>query len=88
MADLQAQHHEHEPEQHAEHHIVSPMVYAVIFGALLVCTAVTIGASYLEMGAFNPVVAILIAVFLVTSSKLKSGKPAAEVELAAVEQQS
>jgi drug/metabolite transporter (DMT)-like permease len=30
--------------------------------------------------------AILIAVFLVTSSKLKSGKPAAEVELTAVEQ--
>jgi cytochrome c oxidase subunit 4 len=56
----------HEPEQHNEHHIVSPVVYAIIFGALLVCTALTIGASYLEMGAFNPVVALLIAVFKAT----------------------
>jgi cytochrome c oxidase subunit IV len=61
MADLQTQHHEHEPEQHAEHHIVSPMVYAVILGALLVGTAITIGASYLEMGPWNPVVALAIA---------------------------
>ena len=30
--------------------------------------------------------AILLAVFLVTSAKLKSGRPAAEVDLAAVEQ--
>jgi cytochrome c oxidase subunit IV len=66
MADLQAEHEEHYGEQHAEHHIVSPMVYLVIFGALLVCTALTIGASYLEMGAWNPVVAIAIAVFKAT----------------------
>ena len=66
MADLQAGHEEHYGEQHAEHHIVSPMVYLVIFGALLVCTALTIGASYLEMGAWNPVVAIAIAVFKAT----------------------
>jgi cytochrome c oxidase subunit 4 len=66
MADLQAGHEEHYGEQHAEHHIVSPMVYLVIFGALLACTALTIGASYLEMGAWNPVVAIAIAVFKAT----------------------
>jgi cytochrome c oxidase subunit IV len=66
MADLQAEHEEHYGEQHAEHHIVSPMVYLIIFGALLVCTALTIGASYLEMGAWNPVVAIAIAVFKAT----------------------
>lgn len=51
----------HEPEQHGEHHIVSPAVYATIFVALLVGTALTIGASYVEMGPLNPVVAILIA---------------------------
>ncbi|HEX4320074.1 MAG TPA: cytochrome C oxidase subunit IV family protein [Acidobacteriaceae bacterium] len=61
MSDLHAEHEGHEPEQHAEHHIVSPMVYLMIFGALLVCTALTIGASYLEMGPWNPVVAIGIA---------------------------
>jgi cytochrome c oxidase subunit IV len=56
----------HEPEEHAEHHIVSPVVYGVIFGTLLVCTALTVGASYLEMGAWNPVVAIAIGVFKAT----------------------
>jgi len=61
MADLQTEHHEHEPEQHAEDHIVSPAVYAVILGALLIGTAITIAASYLEMGPWNPVVAIAIA---------------------------
>jgi cytochrome c oxidase subunit 4 len=45
-----------------EHHIVGPATYAIIFGALLVGTAITIGASYLEMGAWNPVVALAIAV--------------------------
>ncbi len=47
------------PEE--EHHIVGPATYAVIFGALLVGTAITIGASYLEMGPWNPVVALAIA---------------------------
>jgi cytochrome c oxidase subunit 4 len=51
-----------EPTNH-EHVIVSPKVYALIFGALLVCTAITVGASYLEMGIFNPIVALGIAVF-------------------------
>jgi cytochrome c oxidase subunit 4 len=44
-----------------EHHIVGPATYGLIFGALLVGTAITIGASYIEMGAWNPVVAIAIA---------------------------
>jgi cytochrome c oxidase subunit IV len=62
MADFVAEHQKgHEPEQHAEHHIVSPVVYATILGCLLVATAITIWASYLELGPFNPVIAILIA---------------------------
>jgi cytochrome c oxidase subunit 4 len=44
-----------------EQHIVSPKVYFLIFLALLVGTAITIGASYVEMGPWNPVVAIAIA---------------------------
>lgn len=61
MSDLHTEQHGHEAEQHAEHHIVSPITYLIIFFALLVGTAITIGASYLEMGPWNPVVAILIA---------------------------
>jgi cytochrome c oxidase subunit 4 len=45
-----------------EHHIVSPKVYVVIFLALLVLTTLTVGASYIEMGIFNPIVALGIAV--------------------------
>jgi cytochrome c oxidase subunit 4 len=49
-----------EPTHH-EGHIVSPRVYGVIFGALLVLTATTVGASYLELGQFNVIVALAIA---------------------------
>jgi cytochrome c oxidase subunit 4 len=45
----------------SQHHIVSPVTYAIVFGALLVFTALTVGASYVEMGIFNPIAAILIA---------------------------
>jgi len=56
-----------EPEHgEHEHHIVSPLVYLVIVGALLVCTALTVVASFIEMGVFNPIVAIAIAVFKAT----------------------
>jgi drug/metabolite transporter (DMT)-like permease len=59
---------------------VNPMI-AVLLGALVL-------GERLERVEYLGMAAILAAVFLVTSSKLKSGKPAAEVELAAVEQQS
>jgi len=49
-----------------EHHITPPIVYIVIFLTLLVCTALTVGASYVEMGVFNPIVAILIGVVKAT----------------------
>ena len=55
----------HGPEGHddaTEGHIVSPVVYIVIFFALLVGTALTIAASFVEMGPWNPIVAIAIAV--------------------------
>ena len=50
-----------EPTHHA-HVVVSPKVYGVIFGALLCFTALTVFASYLELGVFNAVVALTIAV--------------------------
>jgi cytochrome c oxidase subunit 4 len=45
-----------------EHHIVSPVTYLIIFFALLVGTAITIAASYWDVGPWNPVIAIAIAV--------------------------
>ncbi len=55
--------HEETPEEHEhEHHIVSPVVYLVIVGALLTLTALTVWASYQEWGVFNPIAALGIAV--------------------------
>ncbi len=53
--------HRTDHEEH-EHHIISPKIYLGIFFALLVGTALTVGASYLELGVFNPIIAIAIAV--------------------------
>lgn len=50
-----------EPTHHA-HVVVQPRVYGIIFGALLIFTTITVFASYLELGVFNAVVALTIAV--------------------------
>jgi cytochrome c oxidase subunit 4 len=50
-----------EPTHHA-HIVVPPKVYGAVFGALLFFTALTVFASYLELGVFNAVVALTIAV--------------------------
>ena len=49
--------------EHAEHHIVTPIQYAMVFGTLLVFTGITVGAAYVNMGPFNPVIALAIACF-------------------------
>ena len=59
---------EHDPlnvnnPEHVEAHIVTPIQYAMVFGTLLVFTGLTVGAAYLELGVFNPVVALGIASF-------------------------
>jgi cytochrome c oxidase subunit IV len=61
----------HEHEHNDEHHIVSPFTYLLILGSLLVGTAVTVWASYVDLGEWhiapgltlfwNPVVALAIA---------------------------
>ena len=51
----QAQHNEH------AHHIVSPVVYVIILFSLLVGTALTVWASYVDLGIWNPILAIAIA---------------------------
>jgi cytochrome c oxidase subunit 4 len=51
----QVEHKEH------EHHIVSPLVYLAILVALLVGTALTVWASYVDLGVWNPIIALAIA---------------------------
>jgi cytochrome c oxidase subunit 4 len=62
----------HDNDQHeGEHHIVSPVVYLTILMALLVGTALTVWASFIDLGEWhiaqgitlywNPVVALAIA---------------------------
>ena len=47
------------PGEHV--HIVSPKIYVAIFLALLVLTGTTVAVSYIDLGVFNPVVALAIA---------------------------
>ncbi len=47
--------------EHAEHHIVTPMTYTIIFATLLTLTAVTVGAAFVDLGIMNPVIALAIA---------------------------
>ena len=54
-AEQQPHHEEH------EHHIVSPMVYLAIVGALFLGTGLTVWASYIDLGVWNPVIALAIA---------------------------
>ena len=48
------------PTEH-EHHIVGPKIYLLILCALLVLTATTTGAAFINMGVFSPIVALGIA---------------------------
>ena len=66
-----AEHHhehlsDHDQKLHDLHdnldHIVSPRIYLIVGSALLVLTGITVFASYLELGVFNPIVALFIAV--------------------------
>ena len=52
--------------EHAEHHIVSPLEYTVVFVTLLLCTALTVFAATLDLGVFNPIVALAIGVIKAT----------------------
>jgi cytochrome c oxidase subunit 4 len=49
-----------EHNEHA-HHIVGPGVYVAILFALLIGTGLTVWASFLELGLWNPVIALAIA---------------------------
>ena len=47
--------------EHGSHHIVTPVTYSIVFGALLLGTAITVVAAYIDLGIFNPIVALAIA---------------------------
>jgi cytochrome c oxidase subunit IV len=49
--------------EHADHHIVTPVTYMIVFITLLIFTGVTVGAAYVDLGILNPVVALAIACF-------------------------
>lgn len=46
---------------HAEKHIVGFKIYVLVFLALIILTAVTIGVSYVHFGVLNIVVALGVA---------------------------
>ena len=61
----------HEHMQHSQeldtesermHHVTPASVYYVIFGALIVLTAITVGVAFLDLGWLNTPIALLIAV--------------------------
>jgi cytochrome c oxidase subunit 4 len=43
------------------HHIVGPRIYVAILFALLLGTALTVWASFVDLGVWNPVIALAIA---------------------------
>ena len=47
-------------------HVVPTRVYYLIFAILMICTALTVGIAFLDLGPFNVVAALTIAVFKAT----------------------
>lgn len=62
--------HDHGPNEQDVHdslnHIVPPRIYIIVGSVLLILTATTVWASFLELGVFNPIVALFIAVVKAT----------------------
>ena len=47
--------------EHADHHIVTPVTYGIVFATLLIFTGITVAAAFKNLGIFNPIVALVIA---------------------------
>ncbi len=52
--------------EHSEIHIVTPLQYSYVYGVLLIGTILTVVAAKVELGVFNPIVALGIACFKAT----------------------
>jgi cytochrome c oxidase subunit 4 len=50
----------------ATDHVVSPRIYLAVFAILIVMTATTTAVSFVDLGPWNTVVALAIAVFKAT----------------------
>lgn len=48
-------------DAHEEHHLLSYRKLATVLGALLALTSITIAVSYVDLGPFNVLVALIIA---------------------------
>jgi cytochrome c oxidase subunit IV len=44
-------------------HVLPKKLYFAVFGALIALTAITTGVAFIDLGPFNTVVALVIAVF-------------------------
>jgi cytochrome c oxidase subunit 4 len=51
---------------HASVHVVPPRVYVAVFAALMVLTAITTAAAYVDLGPVNAVIMLGIAVLKAT----------------------
>jgi cytochrome c oxidase subunit 4 len=49
--------------EHGQHHIVTPLQYSFVFLTLLIGTALTVVAANIDLGVFNPIIALGIASF-------------------------
>jgi cytochrome c oxidase subunit 4 len=47
--------------EHGEHHIVGPRTYLLVYITLLVFTGITVAAAFVNLGIFNPIIALAIA---------------------------
>ncbi len=61
-----SEHHYHDASnvvnpEHAEHHIVTPLQYSYVYGGLIIGTIITVLAADINLGVFNPIVALAIA---------------------------
>lgn len=61
-----SEHHYHDASnvvnpEHAEHHIVTPLQYCYVYGGLIIGTIITVLAADINLGVFNPIVALAIA---------------------------
>ena len=66
MTEPEHEQHFHDPTnitnpEHAEHHIVTPKVYMMVYGSLLLGTLLTVLAADRNFGIFNPIIALAIA---------------------------
>ncbi len=48
-------------ETHGTHHIVPPVVYHRVFGALIILTVITVAVAQVDLGALNVPVAVAVA---------------------------